>query len=168
MNKIIIVTGYFGAPICETAQKLAEENAFAYLSLDDEIQRRDGRSITRLVMMNGEHGYRNQEYEILNEIHEDPKRFCGENDGLVIACGDGVLYDEMSRDIAIANELVLAGEDISLEDLWTQAKAIPDTYHAFMYFGSDEEKRQLFEGYITRQRLLFENTRKQLIKEEQS
>ena len=27
MSNLIIVTGFFGAPICETAQKLAEEKA---------------------------------------------------------------------------------------------------------------------------------------------
>ena len=156
MNKpLIIVTGFFGAPICETAQKLAEENAFAYLSLDEEIQRRDGRSITRLVMMNGEHGYRNQEYEILNEINEDPAR----EKGLVIACGDGVLYDEMSRDIALANELIIVGDADQRDELWDRAKADAGTYHAFMHFGTEDEKRHAFDNYIDRQQRLFEETK---------
>ena len=131
MSNLIIVTGFFGAPICETAQKLAEEKAFAYLSLDEEIERRDGRSITRLVMMNGEHGYRNQEYEILNEINEDAAR----DKGLVIAC---------------ANQ---RGE------LWDRAKADTGTYHAFMHFGTEEEKRNAFDNYIDRQLRLFEETK---------
>ena len=64
-NRMIIVTGYFGAPIEETARKLATDKGLDYISLDEEITKRDGRSIKRLVMMNGEHGYRNQEYEVL-------------------------------------------------------------------------------------------------------
>ena len=155
MSNLIIVTGFFGAPICETAQMLAEEKAFAYLSLDEEIERRDGRSITRLVMMNGEHGYRNQEYEILNEINEDAAR----DKGLVIACGDGVLYDEMSRDIALANKLIIVGNADHRDELWNRAKADTRTYHAFMHFGTEEEKRHAFDNYIDRQQRLFEETK---------
>ena len=70
-NRKIIVTGYFGAPIEETARKLAASERLDYLSLDEEIMKRDGRSIKRLVMMNGEHGYRNQEYEVLQELCGD-------------------------------------------------------------------------------------------------
>ena len=159
-KNLIIVTGYFGAPIEETARNLAETNAFAYLSLDEEITRRDGRSISRLVMMNGEHGYRNQEYEILNEIHEDLDGFLANTDssGLVIACGDGVLYDDMSRDIALENQLIIVGGDYSADELWDRAKARTQTYHAFMHFGKDEERRKAFDNYIDRQRTLFANT----------
>ena len=150
-KNLVIVTGYFGAPIEEESVKIAEGRGFACLSLDREIEKRDGRSITRLCMMNGEHGYRNQEYEILNELNESP-----DTDGLVVACGDGVLYDDMSREIAEANELVIVGDDLSADDLWSRAKAQGSSYHAFMAFGSEEEKRAAFEKYLDRQRALFE------------
>ena len=104
-------------------------------------------------MMNGEHGYRNQEYEVLCELNADPA-------GCVIACGDGVLYDEDSREIALANELVLAGLDEDADTLWARAKADEDTYHAFMHFGSEDEKRQSFDRLIERQRALFDSVRK--------
>ncbi|MDO4869652.1 MAG: shikimate kinase [Bacillota bacterium] len=156
MNKeLIIVTGYFGAPIEARAAQIAEDKGFAFLSLDKEIQRRDGRSVGRIVRMAGEHGYRNQEYEILNELNEDPSPFAGDAKGLVVACGDGVLYDDMSRQIAESNTLVIIGGDMTADQLWTGAKAVPDSYHAFMAFGSDEQKRRAFDQYISRQKLLF-------------
>lgn len=164
-KELIMVTGYFGAPVEETARKLAADKAFAYLSLDEEIVLRDGRSIGRLSMMAGEHGYRNQEYEILSEIDEDPEKFFASKDipaetkGLVIACSDGVLYDEMSRDIALANKLIVTGEDMTGDALWENARTISGTYHAFMHFGTDEERRQAFDNYIDRQRLLFDSVK---------
>ena len=177
-NRKIIVTGYFGAPIEETAQKLAASEGLDYLSLDEEITKRDGRSIKRLVMMNGEHGYRNQEYEVLQELcgdeedamdadvpagEEEPDAPAGEavdtGSGLVIACGDGVLYDDDSREIILRHELVIAGEDITTDELWENAKAIEDSYHAFMAFGTEEEKRAAFEQLIQRQRNLFAQVR---------
>lgn len=151
-NRMIIVTGYFGAPIEETARKLATDKGLEYISLDEEITKRDGRSIKRLVMMNGEHGYRNQEYEVLQEL-------CDTAAGLVIACGDGVLYDDDSREIALGQELVIAGEDMTTEELWENAKAAEDSYHAFMAFGTEDEKRAAFEELIRRQKNLFEQVR---------
>lgn len=192
-NRKIIVTGYFGAPIEETAKKLAASEGLEYISLDEEIMKRDGRSIKRLVMMNGEHGYRNQEYEVLQELcggeeeaadtdapagaaepdapagdvvapagATEPKSPAGvacTNAGLVIACGDGVLYDDDSREIISRHELVIAGEEMTTEGLWENAKAIEDSYHAFMAFGTEKEKRAAFEQLIQRQRNLFAQVR---------
>ncbi len=165
-NRKIIVTGYFGAPIEETAKKLAASEGLDYLSLDEEITKRDGRSIKRLVMMNGEHGYRNQEYEVLQELcggDAEPGASAddtsGTGAGLVIACGDGVLYDEDSREIITNHEMVIAGEEMTTDELWDNAKAIEDSYHAFMAFGTEEEKRAAFEQLIQRQRNLFAQVR---------
>ena len=177
-NRKIIVTGYFGAPIEETAKKLAASEGLEYISLDEEITKRDGRSIKRLVMMNGEHGYRNQEYEVLQELcgveeeEADTDAQAGEaepkspaddladtNAGLVIACGDGVLYDDDSREIISRHELVIAGEDMTTDELWENAKAIEDSYHAFMAFGTEEEKRAAFEQLMQRQKKLFAQVR---------
>ena len=174
-NRKIIVTGYFGAPIEETARKLAASEGLDYLSLDEEITKRDGRSIKRLVMMNGEHGYRNQEYEVLQElcgVAAEPDAPAGEAEsdapvgeaagtgaGIVIACGDGVLYDDDSREIISRHELVIAGEEMTTDELWENAKATEDSYHAFMAFGTEEEKRAAFEQLIQRQRNLFAQVR---------
>lgn len=164
-NRKIIVTGYFGAPIEETAQKLAASEGLDYISLDEEITKRDGRSIKRLVMMNGEHGYRNQEYEVLQELCGDAEPdipagdAAGNGAGLVIACGDGVLYDDDSREIISRRELVIAGEAMTTDELWENAKAIEDSYHAFMAFGTEDEKRAAFEQLIQRQRTLFAQVR---------
>ncbi|MBQ3465911.1 MAG: hypothetical protein IJH22_03165 [Firmicutes bacterium] len=145
---LIVVTGCFGAPVREKALQLARQRDLPLVDLDKEITQRDGRSIRRLVMMNGEHGYRNAEYEILKELSEN-------GTSCVVACGDGVLYDEMSRDISLANELVIVGLDMTTGDLWDNAKAEEESYHAFMSFGSEEEKRGAFEKLIERQRALF-------------
>ena len=150
---LIIVTGCFGAPVTEQARELAARRGLPFVDLDKEIERRDGRTIRRLVMMNGEHGYRNQEFEVLQEL-SDAGVAC------VVACGDGVLYDDDSRGIILANELVIAGEDMTADELWNRAKATTDSYHAFMSFGTEEEKRAAFNDLIERQRTLIEGVKK--------
>ena len=147
---LIVVTGCFGAPVKEKAQEIARQKGLPLVDLDSEITKRDGRSIRRLVMMNGEHGYRNLEYEVLSELSSGASP-------CVVACGDGVLYDDDSREIIHSGELVIAGTDLSEDELWENAKADADTYHAFMSFGTEEEKRAAFSDLIRRQRSLFED-----------
>ena len=146
---LIVITGCFGAPVKEKAQEIAQQKGLPLVDLDSEITKRDGRSIRRLVMMNGEHGYRNLEYEVLSELSSGASH-------CVVSCGDGVLYDDDSREIIRSGELVVAGTDLSEDELWENAKADAGTYHAFMSFGTEEEKRTAFGDLIRRQRSMFE------------
>ena len=146
---LIVVTGCFGAPVREEAAEIACQKGLPLVDLDSEIQRRDGRSIRRLVMMNGEHGYRNLEYEILKELSEA-------GSPCVVACGDGVLYDDDSREIIRGCGLVIAGSGLSEDELWSKASEITDSYHAFMSFGTEDEKRSAFGDLIRRQRSMFD------------
>lgn len=150
---LIVVTGCFGAPVLEEAAGIAREKDLPLVDLDRQIEARDGRSIRRLVMMNGEHGYRNCEYEILQELSE-------KGEPCVIACGDGILYDDDCRAIIGENELIIAGSGLSEEELWANASARDDSYHAFMSFGTEDEKRAAFSDLIRRQRSLFEENMK--------
>ena len=50
---LIVVTGCFGAPVLEKANELSRERDLPLVELDKEIEQRDGRTIRRLVMMNG-------------------------------------------------------------------------------------------------------------------
>ncbi len=168
-TQLIFVTGYFGAPIRETADRIASSKGRSVLDLDSMIEEKDGRSIARLCMMGGEHAYRNAEYEAVNELQEAAGGECtpgqtSEQALPVVACGDGILYDDDSRAVILQHELVIAGEDLPLEELWERAKADEATYHAFMKFGSDEEKRAKFEEHHARQKKLFEQVRKEHIK----
>ena len=220
---LIFVTGYFGAQIIDTAAEIAQQEGMDLLILDRAIEEKDGRSIKRLCMAGGEHGYRNLEYEAVQEISEAYReagagggdkdcayrrdgagggdedcayrrdgtgggdedcayreagaggrdedcayrrdgagRGCadgGSGAGLVIACGDGILYDEMTRDIIADHELIIVGEDMCPSKLWKRACLDEDTWHAFMFFGTEEEKRQAFGEYHARQKELFRQTR---------
>lgn len=172
---MIFVTGYFGAPIREEAQRIASGKGRTVLDLDRMIEEKDGRSIARLCMMGGEHAYRNAEYEAVQELlGMDPQKLTGyslqaelpdQEDPLpepvqtesVVACGDGILYDEDTRKLILQQELVIAGEDMSMDELWARARQEESTYHAFMKFGTGEERRSAFEAHHQRQKALFDS-----------
>lgn len=170
-KNIIFVTGYFGAPIREIAEMTAEREGCALLSLDDEIEKADGRPVLRICMLMGEHEYRNKEYEVLAKLTADADPadpVCDNNGGicikmpgsdadLVVYCGDSVLNDEMSRDIILKHQLVIAGSDMSVDELWENAKKTKDSTHAFMHFGSEESQKKAFEDLYSRQRALYDS-----------
>lgn len=150
---IIFVTGFFGTPVKETAEQVAMEKGFDLLSLDDEIERSDGRSILRICMIMGEHEYRNKEYEMLVKLTGAAE--AGDSGrGVVIYCGDGVLNDEMSRQLISDHQLIIAGENMTPLQLWENARTITDSPHAFMHFGDEETKKQAFMELLERQRRL--------------
>lgn len=162
-KNIIFVTGFFGSPIMQRARQLAVENGCPLISLDDEIERADGRSVRRICMTMGEHEYRNKEYESLKSIAEGKAPPAGAQAAesttpaadLVVACGDGVLLDDMSRELILGYTLVITGADMTCEALWENARADVESCHAFMHFGTEEKRREAFEKLFERQRALF-------------
>ena len=167
-KELIFVTGYFGAPIKEEAGRIAAGKGWQVCDLDARIEETDGRSIARLCMMGGEHAYRNAEFEEVGRICEQAEAGSSEaagdaaEAGLVIACGDGILYDDDSRALILEHQLVIAGEDQPLEELWERARKDEKTYHAFMKFGTEEEKRVKFEDHHRRQQDLFAQAKEEM------
>ncbi|MCQ2544958.1 MAG: hypothetical protein MJ144_00820 [Clostridia bacterium] len=157
-KKIIYVTGPFGAPIMKTAERIANEQGMILHDLDKEIEIRENWSVKRMVMMHGEHCYRNAELDALKALQEDAK---ADLPGLVVACGDGILYDEDSRAIIEEGQLEICGMDMTEDELWSGAVKKTDSYHAFMSMpaeaGSPDEadKRERFHKLIERQKELF-------------
>ena len=148
-KNLIFITGFFGAPLMQKAQSLAKEQNLPLFVLDEEIEKADGRSARRICMMMGEHEYRNKEYEALKAIVD------GDVSEAVICCGDGVMHDDMSRDILESHELIVLGADMTIEDLWEVAKIEKNSCHAFMHFGNEEQQWAAFEKLYERQRVLF-------------
>ena len=152
-KKRIYVTGPFGAPIIETAERIAKADGLVLHYLDKEIEVRENWSVKRMVMMHGEHCYRNAELDALKALQEE--------DGIVVACGDGILYDEDSRALIEEGQLVIVGMDMSEDELWEKALKQTDSYHAFMSMpaeaGSPAEadKRERFHKLVERQKNLF-------------
>lgn len=172
-DDIIFVTGHFGAPITETAAGIARETGSRLVSLDEEIEKADGRTVLRICMLMGEHEYRNKEYEALKRLtggyHKSTEHAtqaaestdsqtdgngCGT--GLVVACGDGVLNDEMSAEIIADYRLIIAGTDMTTDELWENARHTTGSPHAFMYMGDEPSKRQAFGELHDRQTALFD------------
>lgn len=134
--KNIYVTGFIGSDRKNLAERLAEERGLTFLDLDEEIKERDGRSVMRIIMMMGEHEYRNKEYELLEELSH--------REDLVVCCGDGALFDEMCAELMEKGDIVIADADKSAEELWEAAKDDGSIPYAFMQFDPEDKKKETF------------------------
>ena len=90
----------------------------------------------RIIMLMGEHEYRNKEYEALEQLSK--------KENLVIVCGDGVLFDPMCADMLETGEVVIADAEKSAEALWEVAKNDSSIPYAFMQFSDEEKKKAKF------------------------
>lgn len=134
--KNIYVTGFIGSDRYSLGKKLAEEKGMELIILDKFIEEIDGRSVMRIIMLMGEHEYRNKEYEALEELSK--------KEDLVVVCGDGALFDEMCAELMEQGEVVIADADKTVEELWQSAKDDKSIPYAFMQFAAEDEKRGTF------------------------
>ena len=129
----------------ELAEKSAGEMDYEMIDLDAEIEKADGRTIQRICMLMGEHEYRNKEYEMLQSLKN--------REGIVVLCGDGIIFDDQNREVLQDNCVVLADADTDIDTLWERAKDLKGLPYAFMNFGGDERKAQFIEMYEYRKEI---------------
>lgn len=143
--KRIFVIGYMGSNTEGTAHELAERYNFKYVNLDDAIKEKDGRSVLRICMSFGEHEYRNKEYELLQELSEQ--------DEIVVACGDGVVLDEMNLATLINNPVVYVDEDIDI--LWQRVRTEKSFPYAYLQGYDEKLKYEKFCSFYETRRSLY-------------
>lgn len=133
---IVYVTGFIGSRRREKAEEIAKEKGFDIVDLDKEIEKKKNMSVKRLCMMMGEHGYRNEEYEILAGLE-------GQS-GIVVVCGDGVVFDDMCVEIMKKGTVVIADADSERDELFKRAVCDESVPYAFMMSGDENEKYEKF------------------------
>lgn len=140
-KNIIFVTGFIGSDRIGLARRLAAQNGMEFVSLDDEIEAKDGRSVRRIAMMMGEHEVRNKEHEAAKGLLE--------REGLVVACSDGIILDDECLSLLAKGNVVIADGDLTPEQLWEQAKADPNPAYAFLSASlSDADEREQYQRFL--------------------
>ena len=134
--KNIYITGFIGSDRLSLGKSIADEKGLEMIVLDEYIKEMDGRSVMRIIMLMGEHEYRNKEYEALEQLSQQ--------EDLVVVCGDGVLFDEMCAELMEQGEIFIADGEKSAGELWLAAKDDDTVPYAFMQFSAEEEKKDTF------------------------
>jgi shikimate dehydrogenase len=97
--KNIALVGFMGSGKSLVGKMLAQKMGFSFKDLDEQLEKRVGRSIPGIFKIEGEAAFRSKEKKILKE--ELPR-----HKGVVYACGGGVVLDEENREILKEHSLV--------------------------------------------------------------
>ena len=82
----IVIIGFMGTGKTVVAKALAKELKKDYVSMDNVIEKKEGKSISDIFAQKGEPYFRNVEKEVAKELSE--------KDGLIIDAGGGVVLNE--------------------------------------------------------------------------
>ncbi|MDI6799091.1 MAG: shikimate kinase [Actinomycetota bacterium] len=133
--KNIILIGFMGSGKSTVGKLLAKDLKARFIDLDEEIEKRERRSIKSIFMSDGEEAFRKLEAEMVGEASALK--------GRVIACGGGVVIDKNN-----VERLKGSGVLIYLKaDLDTLIERATRTSHRPLLEGDDpkEKARSLLE-----------------------
>ncbi|MCR5105208.1 MAG: shikimate dehydrogenase [Eubacterium sp.] len=92
-GKNIVLTGYMGCGKSSVGKKLAEKLGMTFVDTDEEIVKREGKSINEIFAESGENGFRQIETEVLKDLSYFGNRenSMPNGSGMVIATGGGIV-----------------------------------------------------------------------------
>ncbi|ACB08940.1 MAG: Bifunctional shikimate kinase/3-dehydroquinate synthase [Thermotoga sp. 47_83] len=87
----IFLVGMMGSGKSTIGKRVSEVLDLQFIDMDEEIERREGRSVRRIFEEDGEEYFRLKEKELLRELVE--------RDNVVVATGGGVVIDPENREL---------------------------------------------------------------------
>ncbi|MES9991855.1 MAG: shikimate kinase AroK [Candidatus Thiodiazotropha sp.] len=95
----LFLIGPMGAGKTTVGKQLAESFHMDFIDSDHEIQRRTGVDIPTIFEFEGEHGFRQRESAVIDDLTE--------RDGIVLATGGGVVMREQNRHLLSSRGMVI-------------------------------------------------------------
>ena len=95
----LVLVGFMGTGKSAVGRRVAALAAAPFLEMDAELERRAGKSISRIFAEDGEPAFRDQEAQLAEEW--------GRKQGAVISCGGGVVLREANLRALHANGLLV-------------------------------------------------------------
>lgn len=139
----VFIVGFMGSDRMGLGKSIADEYSYELISLDKKIEEEEGRSIKRICMVMGEHEYRNREFEMLEKL-------CDKS-GIVVVCGDGIIFDDDNLNILRREKTIAAGTNMTIDELWENAKNNKSIPYAFMTETDEHMKYEKFYSlYLAR------------------
>lgn len=186
-NRIFLI-GYMGCGKTTVSKELAQLTGFLPLDMDAEIERIEGMSIRKLFMRFGEHEFRNKESELLDKLcnvtsgidlmtggegaikkmMERASKYAefenlgkSPQSGLVIACGGGIILDDLNCTV-LKKECTVFLEG-SLDVLFQRVKGDSNRPLAFMEISDESKQFEKFANLYKTRESLYKNTASAII-----
>lgn len=105
----LALIGFMGSGKSSIGRILSRELVMPFIDLDEELEKRAGRSIAEMFAGKGEGAFRKFEEETLSDLVE-------RGDSYILACGGGVVLSAVSRAL-LANAYTTVWIDVPFEEL---------------------------------------------------
>lgn len=112
IRRLILLLGFMGSGKTTVGRQLAQRLGWAFVDLDDEIERRQGRTIRQIFEESGEPHFRRAESALLEELLRR-----GQQESLVVALGGGTAAQPGSFELLRAHGAITVWLDCPLEEL---------------------------------------------------
>lgn len=119
IRRLVLLLGFMGAGKTTVGQRLARRLGWTFVDLDEEIERRQGRTIARIFDQHGEPYFRRVEHEVLEDILRE-----AEGRATVVALGGGTYAQPENFDRLRRNGGVAIWLDCSLEELRRRCRGL--------------------------------------------
>ena len=112
IRRLVLLLGFMGCGKTTVGRLLARRLGWAFVDLDEEIERRQGRTIRQIFEESGEPYFRQEERALLEELLQR-----GQQDSLVVALGGGTTAQPGSFELLRAHGGITVWLDCPLEEL---------------------------------------------------
>ena len=112
IRRLVLLLGFMGCGKTTVGRLLARRLGWAFVDLDEEIERRQGRNIRQIFEEGGEPYFRQEERALLEELLQR-----GQQDSLVVALGGGTTAQPGSFELLRAHGGITVWLDCPLEEL---------------------------------------------------
>jgi len=112
IRRLVLLLGFMGCGKTTVGRLLARRLGWAFVDLDEEIERRQGRNIRQIFEESGEPYFRQEERALLEELLQR-----GQQDSLVVALGGGTTAQPGSFELLRAHGGITVWLDCPLEEL---------------------------------------------------
>lgn len=112
IRRLVLLLGFMGCGKTTVGRLLARRLGWAFVDLDEEIERRQGRTIRQIFEEKGEPYFRGAESALLEELLQR-----GQQESLVVALGGGTAAQPGSFELLRAQGGITVWLDCPLEEL---------------------------------------------------
>jgi shikimate kinase len=142
MAEQVFLVGYMAAGKTSAALALSQQSGLPMIDLDEEFERREGRTIPEVFQQDGEAAFRSKESALLREV-------AGQTKFAIVACGGGAMINPQNVQTMRDHGLIV-WIDPPLETILERLRANPGDRPLLQAMGFPSNEDQLRAHYEDR------------------
>lgn len=158
-NRLIFLIGFSGSGKTSVGAEIANKLSCKHLDMNEEIVGAKNMPIRKIIMLYGEHEFRNYEAKMLDELCDNPPE-----KQTIVSCSDSIVFDD--ENISRLKEFPTFFLNDDANAMFDRIKNREDNISAFWNEDDDAIKREKFLSFYTSRLSLYERAASNVISAE--